>query len=440
MMVTNFCNGLIFYASVAIIIFCFYKLFETKKNEKIKRYFIWFLITGCTEILQMILLDIGVTTQYPVLLLFYWPFQFLSPFYFSLFTFQYLQRTENIIKYRNILLAPFVVFSAYYVFLKINFILGKPLISQQTVNFISSEIEENFTVLYLFGIGVFLYNKVSSYEYGIKHLAYEYVHRQTKWLRSIYLAIISLCVFWAIIIINIYISGIPKTASNYYGLWIVFLLFYVVSLYVSFPHFKAINIIRNAGLKIVENAKVNSGIKTFNTNHSNIIEIPVKQENRISIPLYSIHNNEISKKEFVRKEEVVTENEIIKEESTSVISPLDTEFLEKVTKLVAMNLSKAELDINFILKEMHLSRTQLHRKLKMLTGCSASAFIRMMRLKKAMEIMDNGNFNLKQVAYEIGFSDASYFAKCFKNEFEISPSAYILRIREKSCDVRIFGT
>ena len=429
MMVTNFCNVLIFYASIVILTFCFYKLFKTKKNEKIKRYFIWFLITGCAEILQMIMLDIGITARYQVILLFYWPFQFLSPFYFSLFTFHYLQKTYNVLKYRNLLLSPFLIFSSYYIFLKINFLLGKSLISQETINFIASEIEENFTVLYLFGIGVFLYKKVSSYENEIKHLAYEYVHRQTKWLRGVFLAIISLCAFWSIIIMNIYILGVPKTAANYYVLWIVFLLFYAVSIYISFPHFKAINTIRNAGLKIVENTKFNSQKREISTNHSNIIEIPVKQKNKVSILLYTNQLVDIEKNKVVQNEK-----------STSVISPLDTEFLEKITKLVTKNISKAELDVNFILNEMHLSRTQLHRKLKTLTGCSTSAFIRMIRLKKAVEIMDGGTSNLKQVAYEIGFSDASYFAKCFKNEFEISPSAYISKVRENTCNMRVFGT
>jgi AraC-like DNA-binding protein len=74
--------------------------------------------------------------------------------------------------------------------------------------------------------------------------------------------------------------------------------------------------------------------------------------------------------------------------------------------------------------EINLSRTQLLRKLKALTGLSPNEFIKDLRLKKAADLIRVKADTIAQIGYTVGFNDQSYFAKCFKKQFEVSPSEY----------------
>jgi AraC-like DNA-binding protein len=71
-----------------------------------------------------------------------------------------------------------------------------------------------------------------------------------------------------------------------------------------------------------------------------------------------------------------------------------------------------------------MSRTQLYRKLKAITGLSANEFIRSIRLKRAAQLLEQGRYSVAEVTYEVGFSDLSYFRECFKKMFGVNPSEY----------------
>ena len=74
---------------------------------------------------------------------------------------------------------------------------------------------------------------------------------------------------------------------------------------------------------------------------------------------------------------------------------------------------------------MGVSRMQLHRKLKALTGYSTSEFIRNQRLKLAKQLIEQDKISISEVGYTVGFNDPSYFSKCFKQDFGQSPSEYL---------------
>jgi len=81
--------------------------------------------------------------------------------------------------------------------------------------------------------------------------------------------------------------------------------------------------------------------------------------------------------------------------------------------------------------ELGMSRSQLHRKLKALTDQSATEFIRSYRLIMARQMIDKQFGNLAEIAYEVGFNDPSYFAKCFKKQFGLLPIEYANKMREE---------
>ena len=83
-----------------------------------------------------------------------------------------------------------------------------------------------------------------------------------------------------------------------------------------------------------------------------------------------------------------------------------------------------EFDVGQLQEQLGISRVHLYRKLKALTGMSPSELIRVMRLKMASKLLQQNNRNVTSVAFKVGFSNPSYFAKCFKEHFGISPKEY----------------
>ncbi|MDL2208194.1 response regulator, partial [Parabacteroides sp. OttesenSCG-928-O15] len=103
---------------------------------------------------------------------------------------------------------------------------------------------------------------------------------------------------------------------------------------------------------------------------------------------------------------------------------IDEQFLMRVIKLIEENLSEAEFDVNTLAASLHISKSSLYRKIKMMTGLSPVEFIRNIRLKHACQLLKNEFVSIAEVTYQVGFSDPRYFATCFKNEFQITPSEY----------------
>ncbi len=101
---------------------------------------------------------------------------------------------------------------------------------------------------------------------------------------------------------------------------------------------------------------------------------------------------------------------------------LDKEFILKVLKYINENLSDTELSVENLAEELFLSRSQLYRKIKALTGQTANEFLRKVRLEKAKEMIESGNDSIGEISYKVGFSSPSYFTKCFKSQFGILPT------------------
>ncbi|CAM4224155.1 hybrid sensor histidine kinase/response regulator transcription factor [Zobellia nedashkovskayae] len=103
-------------------------------------------------------------------------------------------------------------------------------------------------------------------------------------------------------------------------------------------------------------------------------------------------------------------------------SLLDKGFIAKVLDYVTANLSDENLNVEQLAEELNLSRSQLYRKIKALTGYSANEFLRKIRLEKAKQMIENGNESISEVCFKVGFSSPSYFTKCFKAQFGFLPT------------------
>ena len=80
--------------------------------------------------------------------------------------------------------------------------------------------------------------------------------------------------------------------------------------------------------------------------------------------------------------------------------------------------------VNDLGLELGFSRMQLYRKLKSITTLSANEFIRSYRLKKAAEYLKTSEMNISEILYQVGFSNRSYFTKCFKKQYDVTPREY----------------
>jgi len=108
---------------------------------------------------------------------------------------------------------------------------------------------------------------------------------------------------------------------------------------------------------------------------------------------------------------------------------MDRKFIDKMKRYIIDNMSNPNLDIDSLSEQMALSRTQLYRKVKMLTNYSPNEYIRFLRLRKAMQFLSTSSLNINEICYETGFSSPSYFSKCYKEQFGELPSDYKKRIK-----------
>lgn len=112
-------------------------------------------------------------------------------------------------------------------------------------------------------------------------------------------------------------------------------------------------------------------------------------------------------------------------EPTALILPdADKCFLEKSIRVIETHMDNPELDIDLLASEMNVSRTQLYRKLKALTDCSGNKFIRVIRLKRAAQLLSQNQLTIAEVMQQTGFSNYSYFNQCFNEQFNSFPKDY----------------
>jgi CheY-like chemotaxis protein len=107
------------------------------------------------------------------------------------------------------------------------------------------------------------------------------------------------------------------------------------------------------------------------------------------------------------------------------ISQIDQGFLEKLIKLVEDNIDDSELSGDVIAAEMGMSKGNLYKKLKILTGMTVNIFVRTIRLKVAARLLKQGKYNISEIAYAVGFNNPKYFSTCFSEMFSVSPKEYM---------------
>jgi signal transduction histidine kinase/ligand-binding sensor domain-containing protein/DNA-binding response OmpR family regulator len=115
---------------------------------------------------------------------------------------------------------------------------------------------------------------------------------------------------------------------------------------------------------------------------------------------------------------------IILEPSETFVESADEKFLSRVMQITEEHMSDPEFNVIAFGDLINMSRMQLYRKLKSLTNLSANEFIRIIRLKRAAQLLGQDAMTISEITYEVGFNDPKYFSKCFHKQYGMTPSQY----------------
>ncbi len=109
------------------------------------------------------------------------------------------------------------------------------------------------------------------------------------------------------------------------------------------------------------------------------------------------------------------------------VDEADRRLLEEITLAVEKHMIDSDFNVTMLQKVVGIGDKQLYRKLKSLTGRTPVEYIREMRMRKAAQLLSQGKFSVSEVMYTVGFSNSSYFSKCFSKAYGMTPTEYMKR-------------
>lgn len=112
------------------------------------------------------------------------------------------------------------------------------------------------------------------------------------------------------------------------------------------------------------------------------------------------------------------------EPSRIAITSLDEQLVANAIKYVEQNIDRSDLSVEELSQALNMSRVHLYKKLSQITGKTPIEFIRIIRLKRAAQLLRESQLNVSEIAYQVGFNNPKYFTRYFKEEFGVLPSVY----------------
>ncbi len=148
---------------------------------------------------------------------------------------------------------------------------------------------------------------------------------------------------------------------------------------------------------------------------------------------FNAYELKIRVKNLIRSREILRERfkeskKLVLEPKEISITSLDEKFLKNVLQVVEKNIGDCDFRVESLGKELEMDQMAVYRKIKALTGQTAVEFIRIIRLKRAAQLLKQQKLTVAEVTYNVGFNDLQYFRTCFKKQFGMSPSEYMTRV------------
>lgn len=139
-------------------------------------------------------------------------------------------------------------------------------------------------------------------------------------------------------------------------------------------------------------------------------------------------NNLLSLQQKQRK---FLQSQVLPEKPSGLLPKIEDPFISQLYQLIDDNMDEPQMNVDFIAKNMSMSRSSLNRKLKSLLDISTNELIKRYRLQKATAMLAAGN-DITSTTYSVGFNTPSYFTQCFKEQYGITPTEYIASLRSSS--------
>jgi signal transduction histidine kinase/ligand-binding sensor domain-containing protein/DNA-binding response OmpR family regulator len=119
------------------------------------------------------------------------------------------------------------------------------------------------------------------------------------------------------------------------------------------------------------------------------------------------------------------------------ITSMDEKLINKAVQIVEENMSNADLSVEEMSKILGMSRVNMYKKMLAITGKSPIEFIRIVRLKRAAQLLEKSQLSIAEIAYEVGFNTPRYFSKYFKEEYGMNPTVYVEKLKKNNANKAI---
>ena len=110
----------------------------------------------------------------------------------------------------------------------------------------------------------------------------------------------------------------------------------------------------------------------------------------------------------------------------------DRAFVENVNRIIIDNISDAGLEVKAVASKMAMSHSTLYRRVKATTGLTVNGLIRKCRAREGARLLETGKYTISEVSYMVGINSQSNFRICFREEFGVNPSEYVVKISKAS--------
>lgn len=122
---------------------------------------------------------------------------------------------------------------------------------------------------------------------------------------------------------------------------------------------------------------------------------------------------------------------VAEEKPKAEMSPNDRKFMDKLVELMEANMDNGDLVVDDLVRELAVSRSVFFKKLKTLTGLAPVEFIKEMRINRAVQLIETGEYSMTQISYMVGINDPRYFSKCFKAKMQMTPTEYRDKVMQR---------
>ncbi len=440
-------NLTIFFGALLLVFVAILKLVQIDRRNKIPWFFYGFIATANLTIIQVLLIDFGISKKYPLIYLFYLPYQYVSPVLFTGFTCYYLEKKTAYQKHQKLLWLPAILFFIGYQVLIVNTLLDYQLFSKHISTFITTEVDENLAVVFSLFLGIYNYRVIRNYEYSLGTLSFIYVIKKTKWIKNIFIVSIVLCIFWLLTVVLFYIDEEIRGNSPYYPIWILFVSFYSIIVIFGSKHLRESTIskhntgcltqhaIKSFPISALQEVFSENGVTLMQANPARVTSIL----NYFASSLVSHQQEKVledvaetSNSSFVLKDGVC----YMKDPSEKVLPQRpacdskkndgyikELHFLMKEAKLYR----DAHLGLESLSKRLNISGNYLSKIVNKSTGKNFTDYVNSFRVedtKSKLKDPEFANYTIYAIALESGFNSKSTFYTAFKKHTGISPTKY----------------